>query len=252
MDDAMRNGSHGRRRVLRGITLTLALPAIGLAHEGSQAAAAEAGTKARIGIIGSGNVGSNLGRVWARAGYPVMFSSLDLEADRRLAASTGSGARAGTAQEAATFGEIILLAVPYGAQPALGREIAGELRGKVVIDASNPFPQRDGQIAEQARTEGAGAVTARLFPGARIVRAFNAVGAARMGAMHETPGRVGMPIAGDDREALEIASRLVRDTGFVPVVVGGLAMGRHLMPGTPLAGEHSAEELRRIAASLQP
>src|SRR5690606_28056900 len=166
--------------------------------------------------------------------------------------SVGANASAGTPQQAAAFGEVLLLAVPYGAQPSLGRDLGTALRDKVVIDASNPFPQRDGEIAEQARTEGAGLVSARLLPGARIVRAFNAVGAARMGAVHETPGRVGMPIAGDDRAALEIASQLVRDIGFEPVVVGGLAMGRHLMPGTPLAGEHAPEEIRRIAATLTP
>jgi predicted dinucleotide-binding enzyme len=84
------------------------------------------------------------------------------------------------------------------------------------------------------------------------VRAFNAVGAARMGAMHQTPGKVGMPLAGDDAEAIQIASRLIRDIGFEPVPVGGLAMGKYLMPGTPLAGEHSPEEIRRIAGTLKP
>ncbi len=61
-----------------------------------------------------------------------------------------------------------------------------------------------------------------------------------------------MPYAGDDREALERAERLIRDLGFEPVKVGGLAMGKFLMPGTPLAGEHSADEIRRIAATLKP
>jgi len=236
-----------RRRLLEGMAALCALP---LAASGAQPAGSSA--KPPIGIIGSGNVGSNLGRVWAKAGYPVMFSSLDLEADRRLAATVGAGARAGTAREAAAFGEVLLVAVPYGALPALGRDLGTALRGKVVIDASNPFPQRDGEIANEAREQGAGVVSARLLPGARIVRAFNAVGAARMGAVHETPGKVGMPMAGDDRAAIEIATQLVRDIGFEPVLVGGLAMGKYLMPGTPLAGEHSPEEIRRIAATLTP
>ena len=91
-----------------------------------------------------------------------------------------------------------------------------------------------------------------LLPGARIVRAFNAVPAARMGTAHEGPGRIGMPIAGDDKEAIEVASRLIREIGYEPVLVGGVAMGKYLMPGTPLAGEHSPEEVRKIAASLKP
>ena len=208
--------------------------------------------KPKIGVIGSGNVGSALGRTWAKAGYEVIFSSRDLESDKKLAAEVGSNARAGTPQEAATFGEVLLFAVPYRALPDLGKTLAGSLKGKVVIDACNPFPQRDGDIANTAREKGAGLVSAELLPGARIVRAFNAVGAARMGAAHEQPGHIGMPVASDDKQAIEIASRLIRDIGFEPVVVGGLAMGRHLMPGTPLAGEHTPDEVRKIAATLKP
>jgi predicted dinucleotide-binding enzyme len=239
-----------RRRILQRAASAALLPLLPSLAAGAQAMGAAA--RPRIGIIGSGNVGSNLGRVWAKAGYPVMFASLDLEADRRLAASVGSGARAGTPGEAAAFGEVLLFAVPYGALPALGRELGSALNGKVVIDACNPFAARDGEIANQAIAQGAGVVSARLLPRARIVRAFNAVGAARMGAVHEEPGRIGMPIAGDDPEAIRIASQLVRDIGFEPVLVGGLAMGRHLRPGTPLAGEHAPAEIRRIAATLAP
>jgi 8-hydroxy-5-deazaflavin:NADPH oxidoreductase len=203
-------------------------------------------------MIGSGNVGSNLGRVWAQAGYTVMFSSKDIEGDRKLAAQVGANARAGTPQEAAAFGDVLVFAVPYGALPELGRTLAAAIKGKVVIDASNPFPARDGAIADEARAQGAGVVSARLLPGARIVRAFNAVGAARMGAVHATPGTVGMPIAGDDAAAIEVASRLIRDIGFEPVLVGGLALGKYLMPGTPMAGEHTPDEVRKIAATLKP
>jgi predicted dinucleotide-binding enzyme len=213
-------------------------------------AAAEA--KSKIGVIGSGNVGSALGRVWARAGHPVMFSSRHVEDDERLAADIGANARAGTPAEAAAFGEVLLFAVPYGALPELGQALKDAIEGKVVIDACNPFPKRDGDIAEKAREKGAGLMSAELLPGARIVRAFNAVGAARMGQVHEEPGKVGMPIAGDDEEAVEVASNLIREIGFEPVQVGGLMMGRYLMPGTPLAGEHAPDEIRRIAATLQP
>ncbi|MEO6184779.1 MAG: NADPH-dependent F420 reductase [Steroidobacteraceae bacterium] len=226
--------------------------ALGALPFANHAVAASAGGKPKIGLIGSGNVGSNLGRVWATAGYEVMFSSKDLDADRKLAAQIGKGARAGTPQEAAAFGDVLVLAVPYGAQPELGRTLGSALKGKVVIDASNPFPARDGAIADEAREKGAGIVSARLLPGARVVRAFNAVAAARMGAMHETPGKVAMPMAGDDAQAIETATRLVTDIGFEPVLVGGLSMGKHLMPGTPLAGEHTAAEVRRIAATLKP
>lgn len=220
----------------------------------SHVACAQGATaKPKIGMIGSGNVGSNLGRVWANAGYEVMFSSRDIAVDEVLAARIGSNARAGTPAEAAAFGQVLVFAVPYGALPELGKSLGAALKGKVIIDASNPFAQRDGEIANEARAVGAGVMSARLLPGARIVRAFNAVGAARMGAVHEIPGRgVGMPIASDDAQAIEIASKLIRDIGFEPVLVGGLAMGKHLLPGTPLAGEHSPDEIRKIAATLTP
>jgi predicted dinucleotide-binding enzyme len=211
---------------------------------------AKGADKMKIGVIGSGNVGSAIGRVWANGGHPVMFASRNLEHDKQLAAQIGPNARAGTPEEAAAFGEVLLFAVPYRALPDLGKDLASALKGKIVIDACNPFPQRDGEIANRAREQGAGRVSAELLPGARIVRAFNAIGAARMGQAHEQPGRVGMPIAGDDKQAIEVASRLIREIGYDPVLVGGLDKGKYLMPGTPLAGEHSPEEIRKIAATL--
>jgi predicted dinucleotide-binding enzyme len=237
---------HFRRRdVLKAAGAVVAVAALPLAGRAAGAA------KLKIGMIGSGNVGSALGRVWADAGHQVMFSSRHLEDDQKLAASIGPNARAGTPAEAAAFGDVVVFAVPYGALPELGQTLAGSIKGKVVIDACNPFPRRDGEVADRAREKGAGLYSAELLPGARIVRAFNAIGADRMGSVHKDPGRVGMPIAGDDKEAIEIASSLIREIGFEPVRVGGLEMGKYLMPGTPLAGERAPEEIRRIAATLK-
>lgn len=207
--------------------------------------------KTKIGIIGSGNVGSALGTVWVEAGHEVMFSSRHLEHDQSLADRLGAGARAGTPREAAAFGDVVVVSVPYGALPDVGKDVADQIKGKVVIDTCNPFPGRDGKIADRAREKGAGLASAELLPGARLVRAFNAIGSESMGSAHEEPGRVGMPIAGDDAEAVASASRLIREIGYEPVLIGGLAMGKYLMPGTPLAGERSAAEIRRIAAGLK-
>ncbi|MBT8078855.1 MAG: NADPH-dependent F420 reductase [Gammaproteobacteria bacterium] len=204
----------------------------------------------KIGIIGSGRVGSAIGAVWVKAGHEVMFSSRNIEHDRALAADLGAGARAGTPREAAAFGEVVMVSVPYGALPQVGKDLADLIEGKVVIDTCNPFPNRDGEIADWAREKGAGLASAELMPGARLVRAFNAIGARRMGTAYREPGRVGMPIAGDDAKAIKIASRLIREIGYEPVLIGGLAMGRYLVPGTALAGERSAEEIRAIAADL--
>lgn len=212
---------------------------------------AQTAGKPKIGIVGSGRVGSALGAVWVKAGHEVMFSSRNLEQDRALAQRLGGGAKAGTPRDAAAFGDVLMVALPYSALPSVGQELADLIKGKVVIDTCNPVPARDGEIATWAREQGAGLASARLLPGARLVRAFNAIGASRMGSAHQEPGRVGMPIASDDAQAAEVASGLIREIGYEPVLVGGLAMGKYLMPGTPLAGEHMPDEIRRIAATLR-
>jgi predicted dinucleotide-binding enzyme len=181
-----------------------------------------------------------------------MFSSLDIEHDKALAAKLGGGARAGTTREAVAFGDVLLLAVPWRAFPDLSKEIGPAMKGKIVVDASNPIVGRDGEVATQAREKGAGLAAAEYFPGARIVRAFNAIGFARLPEFASRPGeRVGMPMAADDQKAYAVAAGLVRDVGLEPVLVGPLAMGKYLIPGTPLAGERSAEEIRKVAATLK-
>ena len=208
-------------------------------------------SRLKIGTVGSGRVGAALGGAWVKAGHTVMFSSLDLAHDKELAASLGPNARAGTSREAAAFGEVLLVSVPYGALPSVGKELADLIKGKIVIDTCNPFPSRDGEIANWAREKGAGLASAELLPGARIVRTFNAVSYSQMAAASQRSERMAMPMASDDAEAVKVASQLVRDVGYEPVLVGPLVMGRHLMPGTPLAGEHKPEDIRRIAATLK-
>lgn len=232
-----------RRDFLQAAAATLVM--------GSLPFTARAADKLKIGIVGSGRVGSALGTVWANAGHTVMFSSLDLEKDKALAASVGHGARAGSSREAAAFGDVVMISVPYSAYPHVAKDIGGLLKGKVVIDTSNPIPTRDGEVAEKAKEKGAGIAAMEYLPGARIVRAFNAIGAARMGEAHKTPGKIGMPVAGDDKKAIEIASGLIREIGYEPVLIGGAVMGRHLVPREPLGGEHTPDELRRIAATLK-
>jgi predicted dinucleotide-binding enzyme len=241
--------NEARRKLLK-LAAVAATLSLGTRPLVARAQGAGGGQKMKIGIVGSGRVGSAIGSVWVKAGHQVMFSSRNLEHDKALAAKLGSNARAGTPREAAAFGDVVMVSVPYGALPAVGKDLGALIKGKVVIDTCNPFPHRDGDIANWAREKGAGLASAELLPGARIVRAFNAIGAARMGSAHEAPGKIGMPIASDDPQAIQVASRLIRDLGYEPVLVGGLAKGKHLMPGTPLAGERSPEELRKIAATL--
>ena len=236
-----------RREFLRLTGLVVSLGSLPLAARIAFAQDA----KLKIGTVGSGRVGAALGGAWIKAGHEVMFSSLDLEHDRKLAASLGPKARAGSPREAAAFGDVLLVSVPYGALPAVGKDLAELLKGKIVIDTCNPFPGRDGDIANWARQKGAGLASAELLPGARIVRTFNAVSYSQMAAAAERSERMAMPMASDDAQAVTVASRLVRDVGYEPVLIGPLAMGKHLMPGTPLAGEHKPDEIRRIAATLK-
>ncbi len=243
--------SQRRRLILKAAASTLAISALGALPALVRAAGAT-DKKLKIGIVGSGRVGGAVGSAWVRAGHEVMFSSLDLEADKKLAASLGGGARAGTTREAAAFGDVLLISVPYAALPSIGKDLGELLKGKVVIDTSNPIVARDGDMAVAAREKGAGASSQEFLPGARIVRAFNAIGYARMAEASKNAGKVGMPIAGDDPKAIEVASALVRDVGYEPVLVGSLAtMGKYLIPGTPLGGEHTPDEVRKIAASLK-
>lgn len=201
----------------------------------------------RIGVIGAGHIGGNLARLWVQAGHEVMLSSRHPQELRGLAASLGPKARVGTPQEAATFGEVVLISVPYAALPQLGHELARELARKVVLDTGNPYPGRDGDMAVEARREGTGVASARYLPGVRLVRAFNAINYMDLvSEAHRAGQPIAIPLAGDDQEALAVAQRLVRDAGFEPVVVGSLARAREFDVGTPVYTKVlTAPELRR-------
>ena len=242
-NDAMKQGRRGFLQVAGAAAATFALGALPLAAR----AAASAGGSVKIGIVGSGRIGGTLGGLWVKAGHEVMFSSLDLEHDKALAASLGPKARAGTPREAAAFGDVLLISVPYGALPQVGRDLGDLIKGKVVLDTCNPVPARDGEIAVAAKAKGTGIASPELLPGARLVRAFNSVGYSRLQSeAHRGGEKVAIPLAGDDAAALKIAQRLVQDAGFEPVVVGPLARAKDFDAGTPVYGKAlTARELRQ-------
>ncbi|HEV2572087.1 NAD(P)-binding domain-containing protein [Methylocella sp. CPCC 101449] len=212
------------------------------------------GTKPKIATIGAGRQGGALGTLFAKAGYQVMFSALDPDALKDLVAAAGPNTQAGTTAQAVAFGDVVLIAVPYSAMEQIGRDFGSGLATKqLVLDISNPIGGRDGaDLVKKINDEGgAGLATARILPGAHIVRAFNAINyAALPRAAHRSGTPLGVPIAGDDPKAVALATALIKDIGFEAVVVGGLANGKYLVPGTPLAGEHTPDELRKIAAGL--
>jgi 8-hydroxy-5-deazaflavin:NADPH oxidoreductase len=189
----------------------------------------------KIGIIGSGQMGSAVGLQWARAGHEILFSSRHPEELNELVGRAGPRVRAGYPQEAAEFGEVVLIAVPYGALPDVGRQYAPLMQGKVVIDCGNPRADRDGPMADEAIAKGTGVASAEYLPGVRLVRAFSALSAVQMEReAHRQGEKIGIPIAGDDQEAVRIVSDLVVDSGFDPVVVGPLARAREFDRGTPV------------------
>ncbi|HYQ81449.1 MAG TPA: NADPH-dependent F420 reductase [Anaeromyxobacteraceae bacterium] len=210
-------------------------------------ARAEGAGGLKIGIIGAGRIGGTLATLWVKAGHEVLISSRHPEQLRDLARSLGPRARVGTPKEAATFGEVVLISVPYGALPQIGRDLRQELAGKVVLDTGNPYPERDGEMALEARRKGTGVASAEFLPGVRLVRAFNAINYRALASeAHRAGELVAIPIAGDDPRALEVASRLVRDAGFEPVVVGPLAKARLFDVGTPVYTQLlTARELRQ-------
>jgi predicted dinucleotide-binding enzyme len=209
----------------------------------------------KLGFIGAGREGGALGTLFAKAGHPVMFSSRHPETLTDLVNSAGPNAKAGTVEDAVAFGDVMFLVVPYSAVEQIGKDNGAAIAKKpLLVDVSNPIPRRDGEdfVKQIDDMGGAGVATAKYFPGARLVRGFNAIGFGRLeGGASKGDGKIGVPIAGDDKSAIDLASALITQIGFAPVLVGGLAMGKYLVPGTPLAGEHSPDEIKQIAATLK-
>jgi len=231
-------GEMGRRELLQALGLLLAA---GVAPVFAQA------KPLRIGIIGTGRIGGALATHWTKAGHEVLMSSRHPEELRPLATSLGARARVGTPREAAEFGEVVLVSVPYSAMPQIGKDNAAQLKGKVILDTSNPVEGRDGAMAAAAQKKGAGVATAEFLPGTRVVRAFNCIPAASLANnANRKPDRIAIPIGGDDKAAVAVAERLVRDAGFDPVSVGSLAQTRQFDLGQPLAtGNFTAAEMRK-------
>ena len=228
----------GRRGALALLAGALVLPAL--------PALAQSENPKRIGIVGAGNIGGTLGRLWIKAGYEVFFASRHPEQLKALIEELGPKARAGTPAEAIAFGNAVLIAVPYKAYPELGRENAAGFKNKVVIDAGNAVKARDGAVYDEVERDGIGATSAKYLAGARVVRAFNA---ANYKIFQKNAGRpeprMAVPIAGNDPKALETARTLVSDAGFDPVVVGELKAADTFAMGSPGFGHDlSAPELK--------
>jgi 8-hydroxy-5-deazaflavin:NADPH oxidoreductase len=239
-----------RRAVLKAggaMLLGAALWPAGAAAQGA------GGGKVLIGTIGAGRLGSTIGGLWVKNGHKVFFSNRHPEQLKGLVESLGPLAQAGPIPQAIAFGDAILIGVPYGAVPQIGRDYGAALKGKIVLDACNAVPARDGAIAEEVEQNGVGVTSQKYFPGTRLVRAFNTMSYAYFAEQANRPDpKLAVPIAGDDDEAVRIVASLVRDAGFEPVLVGKLADARLFQRGAPGYGQRvTAAELRQ-KLSLKP
>ncbi len=239
------SGSHfvHRRQFLQMTGAATVLPMSALQ------ALAQGGAPLKLATIGAGNIGGTVGSLWVKAGHEVFFSSLNPDELKPMVTELGPRARAGTTAEAVAFGEIALLAVPYRAIPQVGRDFSAALKGKIVIDACNAVARRDGEeLLALTRQKGIGLATASFFPGVRIVRGFNSLGARVLAAQaHRAGDRLPIPIASDDKATADVVARLVRDAGFEPVMAGGLVRAADFAMGTPAYGQHpNAATLRKL------
>ena len=236
----------GKTRWAAGLLGALAAVAV------ATAAGAAEGKSARIGIIGTGQIGGTLAELWVKAGHEVMISSRHPEQLKGLAAKLGPKARVGTPAEAAAFGEVVVVSVPYAATPQVGRDYAKQMAGKVVLDTGNPYPNRDGPMADEARQKGAGPSSKEFLPGVKLVRAFNAINA---GSLHDDAHRsgdlIGIPLASDDPQAMKVAAGLVREAGFDPVIVGDLAQAKKFDVGSSVYVKHMTGKEIRAALGLK-
>lgn len=190
----------------------------------------------KIGIIGAGNIGANAARLFVRAGHSVALSNSRGGAGlESLVEELKPQAQATTIEEAARFGEVLLLAIPFGKFRTLPAEF---FYGKVVVDADNYYPERDGNFEElDSGQTTSSEMLATHLKGARLVKGFNTIWFEHLA----TQGNTNLPleerraifIAGDDSEAKEVVARLIEEIGFAAIDTGFLHEGGKLQqPGT--------------------
>jgi predicted dinucleotide-binding enzyme len=209
-----------------------------------------------IGLIGAGHIGSQVARAVLAAGYDVVIAnSRGPETLTELVEELGPQARAVTAVEAATTGDLVVVTIPLKAIDTVPVE---PLRGKVVIDTNNYYPERDGQIAalDAEETTSSQLLQDRL-PESLVVKGFNHIYAAQIttdGTPAGTPDRRALVIAGNDDAARATVTQLLDEIGFATVDLGPLTESWRIQPGTPGYGPQlSAPQLTEaVRAAVRP
>ena len=182
----------------------------------------------KIGIIGAGNIGANAAKLFVKAGHEIAIAnSRGAETLKDLVAELGENARAVSIEDAANFGDIIFISIPFGKYKTL---LANAFDGKIVVDSNNYYPDRDGNFAELDDNKTTSSeMLAEHLRGARIVKGFNTIWFEHL----KTQGDVSLPveerraifIAGDDAEAKKTVARLIEEIGFAAVDTGDLSDG---------------------------
>jgi len=209
----------------------------------------------KIGIIGAGNIGGTLTRRLRELGHEVyVANSRGPHTLRDLERETG--AKAVTAEEAARSGEIVVVAIPEGAVPRLPKGLFdGVPEDVAVVDTGNYYPTRDGEIREIEQGMPESVWVSRML-GRPVIKAFNTIPArslATKGKPHGTPGRVAIPVAGDDPRAKKKVMALIDQLGFDPIDAGPLAESWRQQPGSPVyVQDFDAERAREALARATP
>ncbi len=187
-----------------------------------------------IGIIGAGKIGGTLAGLFSKAGHQVAVSnSRGPESLKNLAAELGRGVRAMSVQDAAAFGQLVVLAVPWRKPEALPP--ASMVKGKIVIDAMNPYGPDFSVIDLSPSTSSE--ETAKRLPGCRLVKAFNTIHFKdlKTRGTEKREDRLVVWVAGDDQEAKSVVKGLIEEIGFAPFDTGSLHKGgRKQQPGSPI------------------
>jgi len=199
-----------------------------------------------IGIIGSGHIGGNLGRLLAKAGHQVYFSfSHDGHKLEELAASVGENAKPSSPYDAAMCSEVIIFSPPW---TAVGEALhqSGPLEGKIVIDTTNPY---DANFNLEPLEIGSSECVARKIPDAQVVKAFNTLQAQKL--LDKSGQGLAVFYCGDDPVAKRTVAQVIRDAGFEPVDTGRLHDGKKQEPNTPVFNrDMTVEEAREALAAV--
>ncbi len=195
----------------------------------------------KIGVIGSGNIGGNLGKHWAKAGHEVLFSSRHPEQLNDIVREAGGNSKAVSIESAfEENADVYLLAVPFSAIDRLSELYAGEYGGKVIIDATNPYPERDGAMAQEVRdsNRNASEYTAMKFNTAKTSKAFNTIKADHLkNRAFKDTDKLAIPYAAQDHESKETTRKLIEDIGFDAVYVGDLTKTKIMDPDQKIYGQ---------------